>query len=274
MTTTTTPNVSPGLSDRGVRDVSGDEPIHRAPATAAGPRDLRDLRDPALGERREPALDAPAGPVDVAGVRTAEWAPGGVHGVPKAAIGVLGAALVGGVALAIVLIGPGDKVVKPASQSVAMAPAAPGPAASAATADPTVNNAIEQMNQQPSAAGPGAAAAAQDASAAGDASTPAVPAAQATPPAPAPATARAEKGGKPTQRPTHHAAATQAPPPAAAATGDQAVATPSTTPQPSQPPAPAMQQTPAAPTVNADTPPAPAPEPGATPAPAPSQDDQ
>jgi hypothetical protein len=263
MTTTTTPNVSPGLSDRGVRAVSGDEQINRAP------RDLRDLREPAPADRREPSLAAPRGPVDVAGVRTAEWSPGGTRGVPKAAIGVVGAALVGGVALALVLIGPGDKVVKPASRTVAMAPASPGPAASTAGADPTVDSAVAQMDQQPTAAGPAAATAPADTSSHDDAST------QATP-APAPAATGAAKADRSAPAPratTHHAAARQA------STGDaddQAVATPSS--DTSQPSAqePAMRQTPAAPTATPDTQPAPAPAPdqGATPTPAPTQDGQ
>ena len=260
MTTYTTPNVSSGLTDRGVRNVSGNEQINGAP------RDLRDLRGPAPGVRREPSLAAAPGPVDVAAVRTADWSPGGTRGVPKAAIGVVGAALVGGVALALVLIGPGDKVVKPASQTVAMAPAAHGPAASAATADPTVDNAVAQMDQQPTAAGPTAATAPADTSAGDDASTQ---------PTPAPVAARAApKADKPAPVPratTHHSAATQAP---AHGADDQAVVTPSTDAQQPSSQAPAMQQTPAAPTVTPDTPHAPAPDQGATPAPAPSQDGQ
>ena len=43
---------------------------------------------------------------------TPDWQPGASKGVPKAAIGAVGAALVGGVALAIVLMAPSNKVVK------------------------------------------------------------------------------------------------------------------------------------------------------------------
>jgi hypothetical protein len=266
MTTYTTPNVSSGLTDRGVRDVSGTEQINDNGAA----RDLRDLRGPVPDDRREPSLAAARGPVDVAGVRTAEWSPGGTRGVPKAAIGVVGAALVGGVALALVLIGPGDKVVKPASQAVAMAPASQGPAASAATADPTVDNAVAQLDQQPTAAGPAAAAAPADTAAQDDASTQATPA-----PAPAPAAAKAPNAEAPAPAPratTHRSTATRTP--ADDAANRQPVATPSTDAQQPSSQAPAMQQTPAAPTVTPDTPSTPAPDQGATPAPAPSQDGQ
>ena len=43
---------------------------------------------------------------------TPGWQPGASKGVPKAAVGVVGAALVGGIALAITLLAPSSKVVK------------------------------------------------------------------------------------------------------------------------------------------------------------------
>jgi hypothetical protein len=43
---------------------------------------------------------------------TPGWQPGASKGVPKAAVGVAGAALVGGVALALMLLAPSAKVVK------------------------------------------------------------------------------------------------------------------------------------------------------------------
>jgi hypothetical protein len=45
---------------------------------------------------------------------TPDWQPGAAQGgVPKAAIGALGAAMVGGVALAIVLLAPSNKATRP-----------------------------------------------------------------------------------------------------------------------------------------------------------------
>ena len=93
MTTYTTPHFATGLPDRNVRSESGNR---ARPATAATYR--------TAGVSNEGAVLA-EGP-------TRDWQPGASKGVPKAAIGALGAALVGGVALAIVLMAPANKVTK------------------------------------------------------------------------------------------------------------------------------------------------------------------
>src|SRR3978361_929128 len=94
MTTYTTPHFATGLPQHNVRS----ESVNRArPATAATYR--------TAGVSNEAAAYAD-GP-------TPDWNPEAAkRGVPKAAIGALGAALVGGVALAIVLMAPSNKVTK------------------------------------------------------------------------------------------------------------------------------------------------------------------
>ena len=95
MTTYTTPQFATGITDRNLRS----EPtINRArPATAATYR--------TAGVTNESALMADG--------QTPDWQPGAAKGgVPKAAIGAMGAALVGGIALAIVLMAPSNKVTK------------------------------------------------------------------------------------------------------------------------------------------------------------------
>jgi hypothetical protein len=94
MTTYTTPHFATGLSERNVRP----EPaLNRArPAPAATYR--------TAGVTNEAALMADG--------QTPDWQPAAAKGVPKAAIGAVGAALVGGVALAIVLLAPSSKVTK------------------------------------------------------------------------------------------------------------------------------------------------------------------
>ena len=95
MTTYTTPHFATGLSDRNVRT----EPsLNRARPASAAP-----YRTAGVSNEAAMLADGP----------TPDWQPGAAKGgVPKAAIGALGAALVGGVALAIVLLAPSNKVVK------------------------------------------------------------------------------------------------------------------------------------------------------------------
>ncbi len=100
MTTYTTPHFATGPSDRNVR--SDRESLQRArPAPAAAT-----YRNAGVSDEAAVLADA----------RTPDWQPAGSStGVPKAAIGALGAALVGGIALAIVLMAPSNKVTKTAA---------------------------------------------------------------------------------------------------------------------------------------------------------------
>jgi hypothetical protein len=191
--------------------------------------------------------------------QTPDWQPGASKGVPKAAIGAVGAALVGGVALAIVLMAPSNKVVKqvqpdPIAQAQAQNAAAQKSVASA-------DAAINELDKNAPAAGNAAAVAAQDASAAAAATqAAAVPApveAAAPPVVDAPA-AHAPRHVTPRVAPQRSA-------PAAAKTDTTAVSPPADVQ------APAMQQTPDTPTVTPSVPaPAPTPTPD-TPAQTPAQ---
>lgn len=192
--------------------------------------------------------------------QTPDWQPGASKGVPKAAIGAVGAALVGGVALAIVLMAPSNKVVKhvqpdPIAQAQAQNAAAQKSVASA-------DAAINELDKNAPAAGNAAAAAAQDASAAAAATqAAAVPApveAAAPPVVDAPAAHAPRHVSTPRVAPQRSA-------PAAAKT-DTTAASP-----PADVQAPAMQQTPDTPTVTPSVPaPAPTPTPD-TPAQTPAQ---
>ena len=136
MTTYTTPHFATGPSDRNVRS----ESLNRArPATAATYR--------TAGVTNEAAALAD-GP-------TPDWQPGASKGVPKAAIGALGAALVGGIALAIVLMAPTDKVTKQVMPDP-VAQAAAQNAATQKSVDST-DAAVNQMENQAPAAGNAAA---------------------------------------------------------------------------------------------------------------------
>ena len=137
MTTYTTPHFATGISDRNVRP----EPsLNRArPASAATYR--------TAGVTNEAALMADG--------QTPDWQPGASKGVPKAAIGALGAALVGGVALAIVLLAPSNKVTKqvmpdPIAQATAQNAAAQK---SVDSSDAAVNE-HEQATRRPPATPP------------------------------------------------------------------------------------------------------------------------
>jgi hypothetical protein len=247
MTTYTTPHFATGPSDRNVRT----ESLNRArPASAAT------YRTAGVSDEAAALADGP----------TPDWQPGASKGVPKAAIGALGAALVGGVALAIVLMAPSNKVTKqvmpdPIAQATAQT------AAAQKSVDST-DAAVSQMENQAPAAGNVAATDAANAAAAATAAQPAVvpaPVQSVTPDAPPVATAPVARV------PRHTVAPRVAPQPvqnAPVVTPDAPA--PTVTP-PADVQAPAMQQTPDAPTVTPSVPmPTPTPTPD-TPAPAPAQ---
>ena len=247
MTTYTTPHFATGLPDRNVRSESGNR---ARPATAATYR--------TAGVSNEAAVLAD-GP-------TPDWQPGASKGVPKAAIGALGAALVGGIALAVVLMAPSNKVTK----QVLPDPIAQATANNAATqkANDSTEAAVGSMDKQAPAAGGDAAAMQQAAPAAADAAVPAP--VQAVVPAAPPVV------NAPVARVAKHPAAPVATPKVAPQPVQSAPAVaPDVTPAPVvTPPAdvqpPAMQQTPDTTTVTPLAPaPAPTPDtPAPTPAPA------
>jgi hypothetical protein len=250
---------------------------YTTPHFATGPSDLRSEPPPT---RTRPASAAPyrsAGVSNEAAVMadgpTPDWEPGvSKGGVPKAAIGALGAALVGGAALAIVLLAPGNQATRHLQ---------PGPVAQAAAqnsaAQKTVDSAdaaVNQLDQSAPAAGETAAsqaaAAAQQASvAAAQAAAVPAPTQNAIPDAPPVADA-------PVARAPRHIAPTPRPAPAAERTAP--APTPDLPARSVTPPAdvqpPAMQQTPDTTTVTPSapaTPPAPAPDTTPAPTPAPAQ---
>ena len=251
MTTYTTPHFATGSSDRNVRP----EPsLNRArPASAATYR--------TAGVTNEAAL--------LADGQTPDWQPGASKGVPKAAIGAVGAALVGGIALAIVLLSPSNKVTKqvmpdPIAQATAQNSAAQ-------KSVDTSNAAIQDINSNPPAAGNTAATDAAAAAATQQAATPAAapvvpaPVQSVTPDAPPVANAPvARVRHVPTPRVVAPQPVQTAPVQQQAAPVDVPAPAPVVTPAEVQPPA--MQQTPDAPTVTpAPTPDTPAPAPAPTP---------
>lgn len=241
MTTYTTPHFATGPTDRNVR--SDREPMNRArPAAAAT------YRTAGVSDEAAALADGP----------TPDWQPGASKGVPKAAIGALGAALVGGVALAIVLMAPSNKVAKTvAPDPIAQAAAQnAGTQKSVAATDASVN----EMDKQAPAAG-GTPATVTTPAAADAAAVPA-PVQAAVPQAPAVVSAPVARLPHPV--PTTPRVAPQPVRSAPADTPDTPVVTPQAQPQ-----APAMQQTPDTPTV---TPSVPTPAP-ADPAPAPATPD-
>ena len=238
MTTYTTPQFATGHSD--LRS----EPSRTRPASAASYR--------TAGVSNEAAA-MQAG-------QTPDWQPGASKGVPKAAIGAMGAALVGGVALAIVLMAPSNKVVKHVQPDpIAQAQADNAAAAKSVAA---TDAAVDQLDKNAPAAGE---AASQAVLAAPEASAAAVPAPVQNVIPDAPPVAKA-----PVARVPKHTAAPRSTPQhdTPAATTDTPAVTPPADVQP-----PAMQQTPAAPTVTPSVPtPAPTPDtPAPTPAPTPSE---
>ena len=159
MTTYTTPHFATGVSNSNPRT----EPsLNRArPASAAPYR--------TAGVTNESALMADG--------QTPDWQPAAAKGgVPKAAIGALGAALVGGVALAIVLLAPSNKVTK----QVMPDPIAQATAQNAATQKSvdSTDAAVNQMDKNAPAAG--------DASTTQQAAAPTADAATPSPAVPAP----------------------------------------------------------------------------------------
>jgi hypothetical protein len=247
MTTYTTPHFATGLPDRNVRSESGNR---ARPASAAT------YRTAGVSDEAAVLADGP----------TPDWQPGASKGVPKAAIGALGAALVGGVALAIVLMAPSNKVTK----QVLPDPIAQATASNTATqkANESTEAAVSSMDKLAPAAGTDAAATQQAAPAATDTTVPA-PVQAVIPTAPPVANA-------PVARVTKHPVAPVATPKVAPhAVQSAPVVTPDVAPAPAvTPPAdvqpPAMQQTPDTTTVTPLAPaPAPAPTPD-TPAPTPA----
>lgn len=245
MTTYTTPHFATGVPDGNMR--TNPAPSRARPAPAATYR--------TAGVTNEAALMAEG--------RTPDWQPGASRGVPKAAIGALGAALVGGVALAIVLLAPSNKVTKtPMPDPIAQAAATN--AAVAKPADGT-DAAVAQMDTQPPAAGAGSTTS-QGAPAAADTA----PAATVPAPVEAGVPAAPRVADAPVARVSKARAAPVATPrvvtPAPVAVPD--VPAPAVTP-PADIQPPAMQQTPDAPTVTPSSP-APVSTPDA-PAPAPAE---
>ena len=262
MTTYTTPHFATGSSDRNVRP----EPsLNRArPASAATYR--------TAGVTNEAALMSDG--------QTPDWQPGASKGMPKAAIGAIGAALVGGAALAIVLLSPSDKVTKQVMPDP-IAQATSQNTAAQKSVDAS-NAAVQDINNNPPAAGntaatdAAAAAATQQAATAPAAPAPAVPApVQAVTPDAQPVVNApvARVRHVPTPRTVSQPQPVQTAPVQAAP--DVPAPAPVVTPPAAVQP-PAMQQTPDTPTVTpaptpAPTPDTPAPAPAPAPAPTPNE---
>jgi hypothetical protein len=249
MTTYTTPHFANGLPDRNVRPASDKESINRArPVDTAGYRT---------------AGVSNAGPASLADARTPDWQPGASNGVPKAAIGALGAALVGGAALAFVLLSPSNvtKTVNPDRVAASTA--------QKTGTDPrdSSGDAVNSINAQAPAAGttaPANAATSTEwrAQAAGNDAQATATTAAAVPPAAVAATPPAVVA--PVARNVHRVNASPAAPsvtttstPAPAVAPDEAVMAPAPTTSPATSPAdtsaPAMQQTPDSSTVAPST---------------------
>jgi len=237
---------------------------YNTPQFATGPSDLRSetprTRPAAAAHYRTAGVSNEAAAMRAG--QTPDWQPGASKGVPKAAIGALGAALVGGVALAIVLMAPSSKVVK----HVQPDPIAQAQAENAATQKSVASTdaAISELDKNATAAGNAAsqaAQAAQEASAAA-AQAAAIPAPVQAAVPDAPPVATAPVAHAPRHVSTPRVAPQHVTPPAAAKTDVPAPAdTPAVTPQ-ADVQAPAMQQTPDTTTV---TPTVPTPAPSTTP---------
>ncbi|HEY8975122.1 MAG TPA: hypothetical protein VIN75_12950 [Burkholderiaceae bacterium] len=246
MTTYDTPHFATGNSD--LRS----EPPRPRPASAAPYR--------TAGVTNEAAAMREVG-------QRPDWQPGASKGVPKAAIGAVGAALVGGVALAIVLMAPSNKVVKHVQPDPIAQARSENNAAQKSVA--STDAAVNELDKNAPAAGNSAsqaALAAQQASAV---------AAQAAVPAPvqnvvpdAPPVANAPVAHVPKHVSTPRVAPQHAAP--AAAKTDTSADSPAVTP-PADVQAPAMQQTPDTPTVAPTAPPTAPTTPPDTPAQAPAQ---
>jgi hypothetical protein len=256
MTTYTPPHFANGLSDRNVRPSEKESNTRRA-------RTVTPVY-PAAAVNDEGAILADA--------YTPDWQPQKAKGMPKAAIGVFGAAVIGGIAVAALMLAPADKVTKnvvpdPIAAAAAQNTSSASTLANADQQTAAADAAVSQIDRQAPAAGPAANAdnaamqAAVHPTPAPVVQAPAIstPAARVSHRAVAPATAAPAT----TAPATDSAPAVNAVP--APVVAPDAVTTPSPTPaSPDTPPA-AMQQTPAAPTV-VPAPPAPTADP--TPAPA------
>lgn len=265
MTTYTTPHFATGVSDRNLRT----EPsVNRARPASAAP-----YRTAGVSNEAAMLADGP----------TPDWQPGVAKGgVPKAAIGAMGAALVGGVALAIVLMAPSNKVVKHVSPDPIAQATAQNAAAQKSVDSSTA--AVNELEKNPPAAGDAAATA--DTAAKTDTTTTTT----------ATTTTKTDAVPAPVQAVIPHAPPVVNAPVAREHHARTPVATPRVTPQPVQsapvvtpdapvvtpdapaatPPAdvqaPAMQQTPETPTVTPAPTPAPTPDtPSPAPAPAPTE---
>ena len=263
MTTYTTPHFATNVSDSNLRS----EPSfsRTRPASAAT------YRTAGVSNEAAALADGP----------TPDWQPGAsTKGVPKAAIGALGAALVGGVALAFVLLAPSNKVTKQALPDP-IAQAAAQTNAAQKTAD-SAQAAVDELNKNAPAAGNvAAAAAAASAAQLNAAATDATPAAVPAPVQAAVPDATAPAPAAPAVHTPRHLKAPAAPV-VAPRVDPQPVqsSAPVVTPDapaaaaPADVPPPAMQQTPDAPTVTPSVPtPAPTPDtpaPDTTPAPTPA----
>jgi hypothetical protein len=263
MTTYTTPHFATGVSDRNLQT---DPAIERTRPAAAAPYRTAGVSNEAAALRSGP---------------TPDWQPGiAKGGVPKAAIGALGAALVGGVALAIVLMAPSNKVVKQVSPDPIAQATAQNTASQKAVDSSTA--AVNELDKNPPAAGtapaivaPGTDTATTDTKTTTSTSTTKV---ESAPAIPAPVQAVIPHA-PPVVHEQHHAKATVATPKAVpqpvhsapAATPDVPAPAPVVTP-PADVQAPAMQQTPDAPTVTPAPTPSPTPDtPAPTPVPAPTE---
>ena len=249
MTTYTTPHFATGHSD-----LRSEPPLTRTRPASAAP-----YRTAAVPNEAAVMADGP----------TPDWQPAAAKGgVPKAAIGALGAVLVGGAALAIVLLAPSNQVTKhvqpdPIAQASAQK--------TADSADAAVNELDKNVPAAGQAAVAQAAAAAQQASAAATQAVAAVPAPVQNVIPDAPPVVNA-----PVARLPKHVAPTPRPAPAAERMAP--VPTPDVPAQSVTPPAdvqpPAMQQTPDTTTVTPSapaTPPAPTSDTTPAPTPAPAQ---
>lgn len=252
MTTYTTPHFATGVPDRS--NVRPDPALNRARTASAAPYRT-------AGVTNEAALMSDG--------QTPDWQPGTTKGVPKAAIGALGAALVGGVALAIVLMAPSNKVTRQALPDP-IAQAAANNTATAKSADRSTDAAVSEMDKQAPAAGnPAAATTSTSAPAAGAEPVIPAPVQAVIPDAPPVATAPVAHVNKARSAPVATPRATPQPVRSAPTASPDATLPPQVTP-PADVQPPAMQQTPDTTTVAPSTPaPTPTPTPD-TPAPTPA----
>jgi len=261
MTTYNTPHFATGVSDRNLRP--------EATTSRARPASAAPYRTAGVSNEAAMLADGP----------TPDWQPGAAKGgVPKVAIGALGAALVGGAALAIVLLAPSNKVVKQVTPDPIATASAQNAAAQKSVDSSTA--AVNELDKNPPAAG--TTAPATDAATTDTRTTTATTTTKVdtTPALAVPAPVKAviphepPVANAPVAR-EHHAKSTVATPRVAPQPQQSAPAVspeaPAVTP-PAPVQAPAMQQTPDNPTVTPAPTPAPTPEmPAPTPAPAPTE---